>query len=660
MFDIYIQEGSRQFLRGPNIYSQTKSVLSVILDIGTLEEHPSSLFPNFDTKLLLFLPGLKSHRCSGGFINRVRKGTWMGHIVEHVALELQSVVTRCDSGFGRTREIKPSLYRMTIMTYDEKLGFQCMKEAIELVLSIVNQKETSFSISASLKKIHDAMELAMSSYHIIDKAYQLKLPCLILHKNLMQLNYGKFQKRVWKGYGDATSHLSAEISTDKHQTKNLISPFIRVPSGILSSVTREGIEEAIEFFNTQKHNNKKVVLKPLDSNNSESVYTMIESEAEIRRIFKEMRDRGFSKVLTEEMLEGTYYRILVIKNRIVGVLESKDEYVTGDGRSTIQELVDSQLNEKMIGDSDLIVDMSSSSFHPQHLFLLQKMGKHPRSVLSREEKVVIRKNHDFRGDVSSRLHPQTELQVITAVQMIGLDIAGVDLIVKDISMPLDDQDGGVCEINAKPSWSDHIKFPSQHVSIVDEVIKYHFPNFSYSLTSVLPIISLVGNISPDLLTQWQYRVLSSCCPTIECIGWATENGVVVQYMTSMETSFPLSSPSMEDNDRNTYEEAQKILIHPEVELAFFQANFEDIKKYGLPYTQSTILILDDIDKKITDALLSVVLDAFSPTIGLLLVKKGLETKRQQVLELTRNVANVFLYKDHSEMWSRIASFLKKK
>lgn len=637
MFDIQVTD--RRFLCGPSIYSKRKSVLSVVIDIGMLEQYPSSSFPDFDKKLLSFLPGLESHRCDGGFIERVRKGTFVGHILEHVALELQSVVTQCDSGFGRTREIKPSIYRVTIMTYDEKLGNQCIEEAKDVVLSIVRGNEKSFDLEKALERIHDSMELTKASIHLLDIAYDLYLPFIILYKNLIQFNYGNQQKRLWKGYGHATSHLSDEISTDKVQTKNLISPFVRVSSGMLCSTK----EEAIHFFKTlrKEKKDKKVVLKPLKGNNARSVFTNVESETEIHRIFGILKENGFNQVLVEEMLEGTRYRILVIHDKIVGVLESIDEYIIGDGHSTVQELINSQINEKIIGNSDWHVDLSPSSSHPQHLFSLQKLKKNPESILPHKIKLVIRSNTKYGRDVSSLLHPQTRLQIITAVQMIGLDIAGVDVLAKDISIPLDEQDGGVCEINSKPSWSDHIDFPNKNKSLVHELIDYHFPDFSSS-TSVLPIVSFVGNIQPPTFM----------IPGFQCIGWATEKGVLLQSSeyASLDSFVSLSN-------RTNREEAQKILIHPEVDLAMFQIDFEDVENNGLPFLQSKILIIDEMNtnnRYYSEQRLQVVLDALSKTSGLLLVRKGLETKIPVFL-----FPNVHVYKDHDEMWDRVEKFLTK-
>ena len=646
MFDILIHE-NRQFLRGPSIYSYRKSVLSVVVDIGILEQYPSSSFPDFDKKLLSFLPGLESHRCNGGFINRVRKGTYVGHILEHVALELQSVVTKCDSGFGRTKEIKPSIYRVTIMTFDEKMGNQCIEEAKDLVLSIVHGNEKSFNFDKALERIHDSMELTKASIHLLDKAYDLYLPFIILYKNLIQFNYGNKQKRLWKGYGHATSHLSDEISMDKVQTKNLISPFIRVPPGMLCSTK----EEAIHFFKTlqKEKKDKKVVLKPVKGNNAQSVFTNVESETEIHRIFGILKEKGFTQVLVEEMLQGTRYRVLVVHDKIVGVLESIDEYIIGDGHSTIQELINSQLNEKIIGYSDVHIDLNPSSSHPQYLFSLQKLKKNPESILAQKIKLLIRSNTKYGKDVSTLLHPQTRLQIMTAVQMIGLDIAGVDVVAKDISIPLDEQDGGVCEINSKPSWSDHIDFPNKNISLVQELVDYHFPDFSSS-TSVLPILSFVGNIIPSFMIQG-----------FHCIGWATENDVFLQYSNTLDTLDTLDSiVSLSKQASSTYyEEAQKILIHPEVELAILQTNFEDVEKNGLPYLQSKILILDEIDKKsryYSNQLLQVVLDALSKTFGMLLIRKGLE---KEIQLLFNDFPKVYVYKDHDEMWKRVEKFLTK-
>jgi cyanophycin synthetase len=640
MFTIDILK--RQFIRGPNRRSYLKSVVQVIIDIGILENHPSNHFVGLDEKLLSYLPGLESHRCDGGFINRIRQGTWMGHILEHMALEFQSIVTKCDSGFGRTRELKngkPGVYVISISCMDEKLGYQCIEESKRLLLSILNQKQDDYCLYKSISTIDDEKELNLATFHLLEYAYKINLPFIHLYDNLFQFQYGNQQKRIWQGYGPNTTNIGVEVSCDKHQTKTMIAPFIRVPEGKVCSYATD----AVEFFESLK---RPVVLKPLEGNKSRSVFLHVTSKAEVLKVFSKIQQQGFKDIIIEEMLEGSSYRVLVIGDKIVAVIQYKTVFVKGDGKSTIQKLVESQINKNQSLESYLVrwnIDLSSKSNHPQFLHYLEKMGKTPDFILKKDEIINIGSNGSFTKDVLETIHPQTKLQILVAVQAIGLDIAGLDVIAKDISIPLDDQDGGVCEINAKPSWSDHFVYPSKNINLAKEIIEYSFlenKNNKNNAMSMFPILSFVGAMSISLKKKLEHSLLKY----YSNIGWATEHGIFVNS----------DSLLLDDEIKEiTYDDAQKVLIHPDIEIAVIQTNnFMDIEKNGLPFLKSRLVIVDNLAiQGVDEELMSVVLDSLSSD-GLLMIQRGVSLKR-----IPTDINSRYDYKDENDLIQRIEEWM---
>lgn len=620
MFDIKILES--EFIRGPSIYSYKKSVLKIIIDIGNLEDHPSNHFPDLGEKLKHYLPGLENHECDGGFMNRIKKGTYMGHILEHMALEFRTVMTMLNSGFGRTREIpnRRGVYRITISCFDEKFGRQCIEEARHLLLAVLNGQENKYCLKTSLKNIYREMVLNIATIHILDYAYNLSLPTILLYKNLVQLNYGHSQKRIWAGYGHDTSHISIDISSDKNETKEMISMYINVPEGKVCT----NPSEAIELLKDAK--DKSFVVKPLDGQGGQCVFTDVTTKKQLLEVYRKIESKGFSPILVEEMLQGTHHRVLVLGNEIVGVLKSKEVYVEGDGVSTIQQLTDSQINGRVDTFHHFnytIIEYVSSSF-PQYKFQLEKHGKTPHSILKKNEKIRLGYNGTFTGkDILDELHPLTKKQILTAVHAIGLDIAGVDLIAKDISVPLDEQGGGVCEINAKPSWSDHILYPSR-IPFVEKLVTHHVG----TSFNVIPIIGLVGNTLPFSFFKELHNALSTY-HSFQYIGSASKHGVFVNLQSNFMT-----------NDM-FYDEAQKVLIHPDVDIAIIQCNFPDMERNGLPYLNSRILIIDHMDDDDDDnKWIGVPMDALSSE-GILFVK--------DTVNINHNLKNYYSYKNTTHL-----------
>jgi cyanophycin synthetase len=487
-------------------------------------------------------------------------------------------------------------------------------------------------------------ELCLATFHLLEYAYKINLPFIRLYHNLFQFQYGNQQKRIWKGYGPNTNNVGVEVSCDKHETKTMIAPFIRVPEGKVCSSRKD----AVEFFESIK---RPVVLKPLYGNKSRSVFLHVTSKAEVLKVFSKIQQQGFEDIIIEEMLEGSHYRVLVIGDKIVGVLQYKTVCVKGDGKSTIQKLMESQINKYQNLESYLVrwnIDLSSHSNHPQFLYYLEKMGKTPDFILKKDEIINIGNNGSFTKDVLESVHPQTKLQILVAVQAIGLDIAGVDVIAKDISIPLDDQDGGVCEINAKPSWSDHFVYPSKNINLAKEIIEYSFlgnKNLSNknNAMSMFPILSFVGAMPISFKKKLEHFLLKY----YSNIGWATEHGIFVN-----SESLLLKKEIKEKKDI-TYDDAQKVLMHPDTEIAVIQTNnFIDIEKNGLPYLKSQLVIVDNVAiQGVDEELMNVVLDSLSSD-GLLMIQRKVSLKR-----IPTDINSRYEYKDENDLIQQIEEWM---
>jgi cyanophycin synthetase len=441
-------------LTGPNIWANSP-ILEAWVDLGHFEDLPTDKLPGFTERLMAQLPSLIEHRCSvgerGGFLRRLETGTWLGHVLEHVTLELQSL-THLPIGWGRARETpERGVYKVVVKCEDTRFAEHCLRAARELILAAVEQRPFELEPElARLRELADQLCLGPSTRAIVQAARARNIPFMRLTAgNLVQLGYGKAQRRIWTAETDHTSAVAEGIAQDKNLTRSLLAAAgVPVPSG-------RAVQDADDAWLAAQELGEPVVVKPTDANHGRGVSIRLEDEPAIRAAF-ELAAREGSGVLVERFVPGTQHRVLVVGQRAIASASGEADELTGDGVSTIRQLVERANSDPRRGESSAQL-LTVLELNAIALELLRQQNFRPDSVPKAGERVLIQYHGDLTVDETDRLHPDVAEMCVLAAQTVGLDIAGLDVIAGDIGLPLADQGGAVIEVNASPGLLAHLK-----------------------------------------------------------------------------------------------------------------------------------------------------------------------------------------------------------
>ncbi len=568
------------YLRGPNIWTY-RPVLEAWLDIGELEDYPSNLLPGFTERLTAWLPGLVEHHCGvgyrGGFLERLRDGTWAGHILEHVVLEVQNLAGM-KTGFGKTRSTgEHAIYKMAFRTRDETVGRAALDVAHRLMMAAINDEP--FDLPAEVVRLTDMVDrhcLGPSTAHIVDAATDRRIPSIRLTDgNLVQLGYGAAQRRIWTAETDRTSAIAEGIASDKDMTKSLLSSCgVPVPEGAIARSPEDAWDEAQDI-------GLPVVVKPIDANHGRGVSLNLMTEAEVKAAYTIASEEGESRsVLVERYVTGNEHRLLVVGRKVVAAARGESVWVTGDGRSNVAELCDTQINiDPRRGESE---EFPLSPVKPreseENQLQLQRQGLTPESIPSKGQKVLIQVNGNVADDVTDLVHPDVAHAAALAARIVGLDIAGIDLVCEDISRPLEEQRGAIIEVNASPGLLAHMKPASGTPRNVGKDIVDHL--FGQEQTARIPVVGVTGSKGCSLITR-----LVGCLVNItrKEVGVANGEGLY------------LNARAISTRDSTGVEAAQRILINRNVETAVFESNARSILQDGLPYDRCTVGVVTDMN-----------------------------------------------------------------
>ncbi|HEX3312471.1 MAG TPA: acetate--CoA ligase family protein, partial [Streptosporangiaceae bacterium] len=330
------------YLRGPNVWTY-RPVLETWLDLGELEDWPSNRLPGFNDRLTTLLPALIEHHCGvgerGGFLQRLQEGTWAGHVLEHVVIELLNLAGM-PTGFGQTRSTsKPGVYRMVFRARDEQVARSALTQGHRLLMAAINDEP--FDVAAAVAQVREQVDdsyLGPSTAAIVAAATDRRIPHIRLNDgNLVQLGHGARQRRIWTAETDRTSAIAEGIARDKDLTKRLIAGCgVPVPEGRVAG-TAAGAWEAAQDIGLP------VVVKPTDGNHGRGVTLDLRNQADVEAAF-EVAARHGSEVLVERHIPGDEHRLLVIGGKVAAAARGETAWVTGDGRSTVSQLVDAQIN----------------------------------------------------------------------------------------------------------------------------------------------------------------------------------------------------------------------------------------------------------------------------------------------------------------------------
>ena len=582
------------YLHGPNIWTY-RAVLEVWLDLGSLEDAPSHQLPGFNERLLVLLPALLEHHCGvgerGGFIERLKEGTWAGHILEHVVIELLNLAGM-PTGFGQTRSTSQrGVYRMVFRARDEQVARSALAEGHQLLTAAIHGTAYGQSdVQAAAERIREQIDdcyLGPSTAAIVAAATDRGIPHIRLNDgNLVQLGYGASQRRIWTAETDLTGAIAEGIAHDKDLTKSLLASCgVPVPEGQI-------VASAAEAWDAAQDIGLPVVVKPSDGNHGRGVSLDLKTREEVEAAF-ELAERHGSEVLVERYVRGHEHRLLVVGGRVVAAARGAIASVSGDGVSTVAQLVNTQLNNdprRGVGE-DFPLSQIKTDTDGAILLELQRQGLTPEAVPAAGREVLIQRNGNVAVDCTDAVHPEVDHIVSLAARVVGLDIAGVDVVAQDISRPLHEQGGAIVEVNAGPGLLMHLKPAEGAPRPVGLAICEHL----FPLPSDAPDANASRHVSP------QGRI-----PIVGIAG--SQDGTQVARLVAWllhlsgrhtglacQSGLFLDQRRVESADSTTWEAGQRLLINRAVQAAVFENGAETILRTGLAYDRCQVGVVTDLD-----------------------------------------------------------------
>jgi len=558
-------------LRGPNIWTY-RPVIEAWVDIGALEEFPSNTLPGFSDRLIAWLPGLGEHRCGvgerGGFLMRLRDGTWPGHIMEHVALELQTQAGM-QTGFGKARQTHAyGVYKVVIRTRHEAVGRAAMEAARDLVMAAIEDRPYDVAATVDrLKQMVDSLCLGPSTACIVDAATDRGIPSIRLTDgNLVQLGYGASQRRIWTAETDRTSAIAEGISRDKDLTKRLLATCgVPVPEGQTVTSPEEAWEAAQDI-------GLPVAVKPTDGNHGRGVSLDLSTREEVEAAYP-IADAEGSEVMVERYIRGEEHRLLVVGGKVVAAARGEVATIRGDGRSTVAELIESQINSdpRRGEEEDYPLDTIRLDEHHTAVLELQRQGLTGDSIPAEGRVVTVMRNGNMSNDVTDQVHPDVAEQVALAARVVGLDIAGVDLVAQDISRPLHEQGAAIVEVNAGPGLLMHLKPATGQPRPVGQAIVNHL--FGEEETGRIPLVGVIGSQGSTVvarLVAWLLHLSG------RHTGLACADGMFLDQR-QLQTSSALG-----------WDAGQRLLMSRSVQAAVVESSAWHILAEGLPYDRCQV------------------------------------------------------------------------
>ncbi len=566
-------------LEGPNIYSH-HPVIKMSIDLQEMHEKTTAEIENFNEGLLGFIPSLGDHHCSsgkpGGFCKRLKEGTMLGHVIEHLALELQAQLGY-NVYFGQTR-LQGNHYRVVYEYNCKEVGFWAGRQAFLLIKNFSQGKEP-LPLSLILQKgykVKKEADFGPSTQSIVEAAREKDIPVIPLCRgtSLLQLGHGKFSKKVRATITEYTSCIGVDIAGDKWLVRELLSkhgfPF---PRGELVEL----LPRAYEAVNKIGF---PVVIKPYNCNQGKGVTLNIRNYHELEEAF--YIAKGFSKkIIIEKSIPGRDYRVLVVNGKVVAVSERIAPFVIGDGKHTIRNLID-EVNEDPQRGFGHEKPLTKIKIDEVVNIMLRRQGYTPYSRPSAGAKILLRGNSNLSTggtaiDVTDCIHPHNKELAVRAADIVGLDVCGIDFVVPDIASPLDKQGGCLIEINAAPGIRMH-HFPSQGKprNAAGAIMEYLFPKAS---NGRIPLIAVTGTNGKTTVTRLVGHILQQYGLNI---GLATTEGLF------------FNREQMKAGDCTGPRSAKDILTDPRVEAAVLETARGGILREGLGYDWADVAIFTNI------------------------------------------------------------------
>ena len=579
LLDKSIEILSVKHLRGPNMWTYYP-VLEVWLDIGDLEDFPSNLIPGFYDRLVKALPSLQEHRCSygeaGGFLKRVEEGTWPAHILEHLTLELQNLAG-IPGGFGKARDgDRRGVYKVMVSANNEEVTLTALKYARDLYLALAQDTKDPVAlveeIVEQLRDLSDDLLLGPSTACIVNAAEERGIPSIRLSEgNLVQLGYGAKQRRIWTAETDSTSAIAETISRDKDLTKGLLaSAGVPTPEGRTVTSPDDAWEAAQDI-------GLPVVVKPIDGNHGRGVFINLYTQAEIEAAYAVAIEEG-SEVLVERHIVGDEHRVLVVGNKVVAAAKGESVWVTGDGKHSVRELIDIQINSDPRRGTSEEHPLNPARIDSAVELELTRQKLTGDSVPINDQKVLIQINGNVAFDVTHLVHPDVASQVALAARVVGLDIAGIDLVAQDISKPMAEQNAAIVEVNAGPSLLMHLKPASGKPQPVGKEIANHL--FPPGVDFRIPVVGICGEKGKTSVAEMVAHFLRL---TNLYVGLSCSKGLY------------FGNRAIPNSNASNWENARRTLLNRAVEAAVVENNHLSMLIEGLAYDRCQVGVVLNVD-----------------------------------------------------------------
>lgn len=568
-------------MRGPNYWSVRRhKLIDMTLDLEEMEELPTNKVDGFLDRLKTMFPSMYEHRCSegvaGGFFSRVEEGTWMGHVIEHIALEIQTLAGM-DVGFGRTRTYgEPGVYSVVFAYMEETVGRFAAQSAFDICQALVDGKEYNLEADIQeMRELREAERLGPSTGSIVEEAEKRGIPWIRLNKySLCQLGYGANQKRIQATVTSETSNIGVELAGDKEDTKFLLEQ-AEVPTPRGEIIRRESsLEETCRYVGFP------LVVKPINGNHGRGITVNIQNLEDAKIAFAEAQ-KVSSAVIVEKYITGDDYRLLVIDNKLVAAAVRTPAHVIGDGKSTVQQLVDKVNSDPRRGYGHEKV-LTAITINELTLTILKGKGLTVDSVIPEGERLLLKDTANLSTggtaeDVTDIVHPDNIFLAERISKIIDLDICGIDIMTTDISKPLEETGGAILEVNAGPGFRMHLA-PTSGLprNVAAHVIDKLFPPGS---TARIPIIAITGTNGKTTTT----RLLAHMAKMKGFkVGYTTSDGVYIQNKLVMK------------GDCTGPASAEFVLKDPTVNFAVLESARGGLLRAGLGFKRCDVGIVTNV------------------------------------------------------------------
>jgi len=566
------------YLRGPNMWTY-RSILEVWLDLGALEDCPTHLIPGFPPRLTALLPALIEHHCGvgerGGFLQRLEEGTWCGHVLEHVVIELLNLAGM-PTGFGQTRGTsKRGVYRMVFRARDEQVARLALAEGHTLLMATL--RNGPFDVDAAVARIREKLDdcyLGPSTAAIVGAATDRNIPHIRLNEgNLVQLGHGAKQRRIWTAQTDQTNAIAAGIARDKDLTKSLLKACgVPVPEGVVVNSADEAWEAAQDI-------GLPVVIKPSDGNHGRGVTLDLRLREHFAEAFKIANEEG-SEVLVERSIPGDEHRLLVVGGKVVAAARGESVWITGDGVQTVEQLITSQINTDPRRGWTEDFPLSPIDLNIDHVVVqnLQRQALDGHSVPETDKRVLVQRNGNVAMDCTAQVHPEVAHAASLAARVVGLDIAGIDIVAEDISQPLQTQGGAIVEVNAGPGLLMHLKPAEGMPQPVGQAIVDHL--FAPDETGRIPIVGVTGTHGTSTIAR--------------LVAWFLHLGGRHVGLACREGLY-LGNRLVERQSAARWEPAYRLLMNRAVDTMVAENDATSILQDGLAYDRCLVGVVTDLD-----------------------------------------------------------------